>query len=136
MSEMGAKPPADSIRVWTCAACRGRWLESPPGWHGVVTEHVYVPAGAEPDREAMVERLREQRDRAWSAYELVRNGEHPDLPRVEQLESELRRLRAEPDREAMAHLVMETLGQDEYGGDRIDGDEARNVVDALYPPKP
>jgi hypothetical protein len=46
----------------------------------------------------------------------------------------LRALTDEPDREAMAHLVMETLGQAEYGGDRIDGDEARNVVDALYPP--
>jgi hypothetical protein len=90
----GDKPPADSIRVWTCDRCGQRWLFCPATdphgrdfarCYGAVLERVYVPAGAEPDREAM------------------------------------------------AHLVMETLGQAEYGGDRIDGDEARNVVDALYP---
>jgi hypothetical protein len=88
----GDKPPADSIRVWTCDKCGQQWLHpravhvSGPECSGeTVRERVYVPAGAEPDREAM------------------------------------------------AHLVMETLGQAEYGGDRIDGDEARNVVDALYP---
>jgi hypothetical protein len=77
----GDKPPADSIRVYECT-CGYRSLQlgkcrSHPypmrGMGPQMTEHIYVPAGDKPDREAMVERAAQALASMYMEYDVDDN---------------------------------------------------------------